>query len=290
MLLQNPFWAKPFERILAFFPPPVYGSLDPVTSTALFFPLFFGLIIGDAGYASVIILFAWSMVLRRKSVPIWSDLAWILFACGLSSLFFGLIFGEFFGFSAGYLPPSLFDRQKETMTLLSIILGIGALHLSLGNIMGAVDSLRSRFYWRGLGNILAVSLIWFGGLAVWQFFSIGKIAWETTVVLLATLFIKILAEGATGLIEGVRLLSSVLSYARLMALGVASLMLAATANRLYSVSGPLVGVLSFAALHLLNMSVGFFSPFVQSLRLHVVEFFGQFVREGVVRFEPFGTD
>ena len=79
-----------------------------------------------------------------------------------------------------------------------------------------------------------------------------------------------------------------LSYARLMAIGLASVMLAVVANRLGGVAGNLlVGFAIALVFHVLNFGLGFFDASIQALRLHYVEFFGKFVERGGRRFCPF---
>jgi V/A-type H+-transporting ATPase subunit I len=95
-----------------------------------------------------------------------------------------------------------------------------------------------------------------------------------------------------GIVAAVELLSSIghiLSYARIMALGTASVMLAIVANRLAgAVGSALVGALFALLFHLVNFALGLFSPTIHALRLHYVEFFGKFYSPGGTRYRPFG--
>jgi V/A-type H+/Na+-transporting ATPase subunit I len=90
-------------------------------------------------------------------------------------------------------------------------------------------------------------------------------------------------------IELLSTLGNILSYARIMALGVASVMLAVVANKMVGAIGSLaVGVLFALLFHLVNFAIALFSPTVHALRLHYVEFFGKFYSPGGVRYQPFG--
>jgi V/A-type H+-transporting ATPase subunit I len=92
----------------------------------------------------------------------------------------------------------------------------------------------------------------------------------------------------TGPLELLGSFGHVLSYLRLAAVGLASVYLAGVANTL-AVSVPLLlGVFVAALLHLLNLALAAFSPMVQSLRLHYVEFFSGFYEGGGRAFKPFG--
>jgi V/A-type H+-transporting ATPase subunit I len=91
-------------------------------------------------------------------------------------------------------------------------------------------------------------------------------------------------------IEFLSTLGNILSYARIMALGVASVMLAVVANRMVGAIGSAtVGVVFALLFHLVNFAIGLFSPTIHALRLHYVEFFGKFYSPGGVRYEPLGA-
>jgi len=100
---------------------------------------------------------------------------------------------------------------------------------------------------------------------------------------------KLGAGGFAELIETSRLLSSVLSYARLMAVGMASIIFADLADDIFLSSPSLFwGVCGLLFVHGVNLLFGLFDPGVQALRLHYVEFFSQFYRHGAVRYAPLG--
>jgi V/A-type H+-transporting ATPase subunit I len=94
--------------------------------------------------------------------------------------------------------------------------------------------------------------------------------------------------GTLAAIELVSTFGNILSYARLMALGTASVMLAEVANRMVDIVGsPALGIAAAVTLHAVNFAMGLFSPTVQALRLHYVEFFDKFFEGGGKPYEPF---
>lgn len=288
VLLENPLWARPFERLLSFFPLPVYGSIDPTLLMTFFFPLFFGAMLGDVGYAMIMGMIFWLIKKRKPLDAIWKDINCIIAACSISTGLFGVIYGEFFGklwYSIG-LPHPVFDRKIEIIPLLMAVLILGGLHLSLGNIAGLKLSLSRKNLREGINHVssimIIVSIVW--GMGILTLKIPGQIV---PFLLIAGLILKIFSGKLIGLFESIKIFSNVLSYARLMALGMASVILADLADDLFFASEWMVlGLIAAMGIHLLNFILGVFSPIIQSLRLHYVEFFNQFYEEGAVRFNP----
>ena len=290
VLLRNGRWAKPFERLLQFFPPPVYGSVDPTVMIMFFFPLFFGLILGDVGYALIMFGMAFFFRMRRTGVPLWNDVTTIIIFCGVSSLSFGILYGEFFGKLWGELglPPPLFDRKREIMATEIAVLALGGLHLTVGNLVGGATLTMKRHFRPAAMNFLDAAAIW--GIAYVAFLAITEkpLGWEHAGLIAAPLLLKTAVGGIKEVLEIPKLVSNILSYSRLMALGLASIMLADVADDFYTMSGGVLwGILAALALHLVNFALGMMSPAIQSLRLHYVEFFNQFYKMGNRRYEPF---
>ncbi len=118
--------------------------------------------------------------------------------------------------------------------------------------------------------------------------------WMTAAALLAAVsgaavsVAAVAAEGPMAALELVLGLGNVLSYARLMALGLASVMLAEVANAVPARLSPLWAGLTVAVLlHAVNFSLGLVSPAIAALRLQYVEFFERFYDEGGAPYRPF---
>ena len=100
-----------------------------------------------------------------------------------------------------------------------------------------------------------------------------------------------MVAGLSGRSEIMDPVGNILSYARLMAIGLASVILAMVANRLGgAMEVVIVGVLIAVLLHLLNLILAMFSPSIHSVRLHVVEFFSKFYEGGGITYSPFSVD
>jgi V/A-type H+-transporting ATPase subunit I len=99
--------------------------------------------------------------------------------------------------------------------------------------------------------------------------------------------VLITMEDALAPIEIMKILGNVLSYARLMALGMASVMLAEVANQMAELLPVGIGVTVAILLHAVNFAMGCFSPTIQALRLHYVEFLDKFYQDGGQPYRPF---
>ncbi|GIW53577.1 MAG: hypothetical protein KatS3mg081_2932 [Gemmatimonadales bacterium] len=293
VVLRNPRLFRPFETIVALLPLPRYGSVDPTPFVAVFFPAFFGLIVGDIGYGAL--LAAGGLMLRRKSKPgtTLRNVAEIIGPCALFSILAGFLYGEFFG-DLGQrwfgLEPLLFSREEAVVTFLLLALALGAVHVLLGFLLGIVGSIRGRprqAVGRGAAMIIVAlaiaSLLAAVGVLPEEFFT------PSVIGVLLTFPVLVLAEGLLAPIELLSAVGNILSYARIMALGVASLMLAVVANRMVGAMGSVaVGILFGLLFHLVNFAIVVLSPTVHVVRLHYVEFFGKFYSPGGMRYEPLG--
>jgi V/A-type H+-transporting ATPase subunit I len=291
--IQNPPLLQAFAPLAAFVSLPRYGTIDPTPILAATFPIFVGLMVGDVAYG--LILLALLALARWR----WRGSAWlqtltpVVALAGMSTIVFGVLFGEYFG-SAGHdllgIAPVLFDRREAVTTFLIVAIGIGAGQIAIGLLLGianaALQGHRHELAGRiGLLMVLVATLVLLGWLTGMIPPSGAHLALATLAVALAVL---IASMGLAGPIEAIGMLGNVLSYARLMAIGMASVMLALVANRLGGVAGNLfIGLLVAGLLHAVNLVLGFFDATVQGLRLHYVEFFTKFVEPGGERYEPF---
>ncbi|MEZ4588031.1 MAG: V-type ATPase 116kDa subunit family protein [Gemmatimonadales bacterium] len=291
--LANPRLFRPFETLTSMLPLPKYGTIDPTPYTAVFFPMFFGLILGDIGYGLVLGLLA--LLLRRRSGPgtTLRSVSEILGAGALFAVLFGFGFGELFGDLGRRwfgLEPLVFDREASLIPFLVLAIGIGLVHVGLGLVLGIINAARGHPR-QALGRTAALLMLVFVTVALLAAIEVlpGALLTPAMVVVLVAFPVLVAAEGIIAPIEFLGTVSNVLSYARIMALGTASVMMAVVANELAgSVGSVVVGVLFGLLFHLVNFVLGVFAPTVHGLRLHYVEFFGKFFSPGGTRYTPFG--
>lgn len=293
VVLSNPRIFRPFETIVRLLPLPRYGSIDPTPFVAVFFPMFFGLILGDLGYGALLVILA--LLLRRGSAEgsLRRSIAEVIGACAIFTLIFGALYGEFFG-DLGHrwfgLRPLWFDRSEAVLPFLGLALALGLVHILLGLGLGVFTAFhRSRKEALGKGvAFLMVVLIVVALLAVFEVLPRGLFV-PAVVVLLIAFPVLVATEGLLAPIELLTTVGNVLSYARVMALGTASVMLAVVANRMVGSLGSVaIGAIFALLFHLVNFALGLFSPTIHALRLHYVEFFGKFYSPGGTQYHPFG--
>jgi V/A-type H+-transporting ATPase subunit I len=283
---------RPFQLLLALVPLPRYGSVDPTPFLAFFFPLFFGLVLGDVAFGVLGIGVALLVRARGWGGALGRDVAAVALACSASALVFGVLFGEALGELGTHvgLHPLVIHRGTAVMAFLGMAVAIGAAHVVLGMVLGVASSLRAGHRRHAIGRAAKLGLLLSGGAAIGALAGALPAAalWPCLGALAVCLATAMVADGFLAALELVLALGNVLSYARLMALGLASVMLAEVANLVATTLDPAPVGLAFAVLlHAVNFSLGLISPTVAALRLHYVEFFEKFYDEGGAPYRPF---
>lgn len=324
---------RPFKHFLDIFSTPAYGEVNPLFFMFLTFPLFFGFMLGDLGYGIVVLGLALLLGKLARGKPLFGLIppASLKFSA-LATMFFGLVFGEFFGAELGLYKPFFHRIELEFIgagshailhvidgtstvlgmvnaeALLSISVVIGMVHLSLGLLIGFSNVWRMHSLRHAVTEKLGWLLLMPGFLWLFVTFGIFREGYaaaaravlppDIAVMALtgAAVVLLLLGEGIIGLVEIPGLLSNIFSYARLMAVGLASVLLAVVANQLAAPSfagGPvgwLLGAFILLVFHLLNIFVGIMGSFLHSLRLHYVEHFSKFYIGGGREYVPFGVE
>lgn len=298
VLLSNRRSARPFEPLVGLVALPRQGSMDPTALMSAFLPLFFGMMLGDIVYGAV--LLAAAVVVRRRHVAssLVDDMARVLTVCAAWSVVWGALYGEALG-DLGHrlvgLEPLWFDRAEAIRPLLLFAVAVGVAHVTLGLVLGAWNAWREKARGR-LGERVG-ALVALSGLFLLAGTASGRLpdGLVTPGVAAVAVGVIVLAvpNGGLGVLLGplelLGAIGNVLSYLRLAAIGLASVYLARIANELGAVAPLWLGIVIAALFHALNLALGAFSPAIQALRLHYVEFFTKFVDEGGQRYQPFGT-
>lgn len=294
--LSNPRAVKSFEFFLNLYSLPRLKEIDPTFLIFLSFPIFFGAMLGDIGYG--IALYATFSVLRWK-MPKYKGVFDIFLLSSISTIVFGYIFGEFFGAEEifGIALHPFIHRLHDLEELMVFSLIFGLTHVNVGFIFGFINEYHHHGFKKALFAKGSWVLLEIGGILLLMdfFFHIPiidrTIGFALVSLSVVTLF---LGEGIIGLIEIPGLISSILSYLRLAAVGLASASLALVVNSMaggmFSQGGIfwIIGLLVLIMGHALNIMIGLIDAYLQSLRLHYVEMFTKFYGGNGKPYNPFG--
>jgi V/A-type H+-transporting ATPase subunit I len=290
--LHNPPLFRPFEVLTRMLPLPKYGTIDPTPFVAVFFPAFFGLMVGDIGYGLMLAALAGVMWLKSANDTTRRSVATVGLACASSAFTFGIVFGELFGTLGSRLGlRPFFNREQATIPFLGLAIALGGVHVVLGLVLAGVNAWRHGHRRAAVGRGVALGMLILTVLSLLAAFEVlpERLVTPLVLAIFAAFTMLVALEGVVALIELVSTVGHILSYARIMALGVGSLMLAIVANEMIGAFGSVaIGVVFGLLFHLVNFAIALFSPTIHALRLHYVEFFGEFFKPGGSEYRPLG--
>jgi len=315
--IENAPAIKPFETITRLYGLPGYKEFDPTIFLAGFFFLFFGLCLTDVFYG----LFIFAMtaaVLYFYRVPESSKpLIKLLMFGGISSSIIGLFFGGYLGISPESLPGwaralQQFDPIANPLPIFYLSLALGFIQILFGIFLKMMTKVRNGKALDGVLDdgswmVFFVVLLFFGAQQFGLIEGAGEAPtmalYGATALLVITqgrkekTILKKLFSGVSSLYGLVGYFSDVLSYSRLLALGLATTALAFAINLIAEIVGdmipyvgPVLAVLILVGGHLFNLAINTLGAFIHSARLQFVEFFGKFIVGGGRAMVPFARE
>lgn len=316
--LTNSDLAGPFEAVTSLYGLPNYHEKDPTPILAPFFFVFFGLCLADAGYGLIMMALFGHALYRFKLEGGMKKMAQLLFCSGVATLIAGIITGGFFGDIFTYIGFSplirlqkafiVFDPIKQPLVFMILALVLGFIQISVGMGVKLVTAVQEKRYADAAfceGAWLTVFLgFTFYGLAAAGVLAIPVTMSKTLIYFGAGVLFLFAGRGefnplkrlGLGLLEVYSIIahfSDVLSYSRILALGLASAVVANVVNQIADMTtaipvlGYVIMILILVGGHIFNLLVNALGAYVHTSRLQYVEFFPKFFEGGGRLFTPF---
>ncbi|MCI2049438.1 MAG: V-type ATP synthase subunit I [Lachnospiraceae bacterium] len=331
--LKNNAFSAPLEGVIESYSLPHWGEMDPSMLVAVFYYVLYGMMLSDAAYGLIMVV-ACAVALKKHpgmEEGLRKSLKMFLY-CGIATMFWGFMFGSFFGDAVNViastffgrpdikLPPIWFEPVGKPMKMLVFCFAVGIVHLFTG--LGAKcymdikahairDAIYDVVFWYMLVGGCILLLLSTSMMA--DMFSLTPLPQQvgsaSAVIAVAGLIGIILTGGRESrswvkrILKGLYAaygisgyLSDILSYSRLLALGLATSVIATVFNKMAGMVASGVGagvigwilfILIFVIGHVLNMAINAMGAYVHTNRLTYVEFFGKFYEGGGKKFTPF---
>lgn len=321
VMLINNTAMRPFEAVTDIFGRPRFDEIDPSPILALFFLVAFGLALTDAGYGIVMMATMWTVERFFRLKTSMRKMVRLLFYAGATTTIIGALTGGWFGIALENLPPSglrnlllsikLVDPVSNPFSLLIVALSLGVLQLLFAWGVRGYDSWRKGDIFGAIFDsgawisMVMFVLLWVGTIRHMIPVEYSKplltLVLINTAVLILTqgrsyknVFLKI-GAGVMSLYGLVSFMSDVLSYSRLLALGLATGIIGLVVNLIGGMVMDMIPVVGFILAivvllvgHVFNLGINTLGAFIHSGRLQFVEFFPKFLEGGGVPYRPFG--
>ncbi|MBD5132761.1 MAG: V-type ATP synthase subunit I [Clostridiales bacterium] len=322
-LVKNNKVVKPYEQITDMYSSPNYKEIDPNPIMAVFYFLFFGIMIGDAGYGLILAIAGLVIGTSKKFDGGIKRLALLVGMGGISAIIWGVLFGGYFSIEFDTDVAIILNPLDKPLLLLVLSIGFGCLQLVTGFVIKFVALCKQGKPFSAIfdcGSIILLfaalvclvigmlpSLAPMLGITI-DFTPPSSLKIAALVLALSGVALILIFGGRNsknvfgkvvggfkGLYGLVNILSDLLSYCRLFGLCLASCAIGLAFNRLggilmdIPVAGYVVGGIVLAVLHTFNLALGVLSAYVHDARLQFLEFYGKFYEGGGRLFTPLGS-
>lgn len=314
--LSNNKLVAPFEMLTEMYSLPKYDEVDPTPIMTPFYLTFFGMMVADVGYGLLLLaatFIAGKLYVLPKSTDRFMKLFQML---SVPVIVWGAIYGSFFGAAfydylpTGPLPLPLLSTTTDVNQILLLSVAFGFIQLMVGLLVNGVQLVKQRKYaesvsegfaWQGLllGIVTALLANMLLDNQLLLMLGIVVAVISAVSIVFVPMFshpskLKGLAKGLYGLYGITGYIGDLVSYTRLMALGISGGSIAAAFNMIVGFMPPAarftIGIVLLVVLHVLNLLLSLLSAYVHGIRLQYVEFFGKFYTGGGRAFKPLKTE
>jgi len=299
VLLKNNPVVAPFRTVTNMYGVPGGKDIDPNPFVAIFYFLFFGMMIGDVGYAIVLATAVFAFIYFKKPKAGTRQFLLLFGICSISAIAWGLFFGSAFGFDTG---TAVIDPLESAIYVLLLALLLGLFQMCTGVILDVYTKISNKSYLQAVLKgvprvILFIGLIIFLPALAFDMFNLQEVPFFTHISPIG-MWITIVGASATALSNPYALVSyfnDVISYVRLFALALVGTVIAMVGNQIggmmfdtIPVIGYIFGVIIAIAFHVFNLGLGLLGAYIHGARLQFIEFFSKFYTGDGREFRPIG--
>ena len=313
--LNNHPLIRPFEMLTEMYSLPKYEEIDPTPWMAPFYFVFFGMMVADIGYG--LVMFLGTLLFQKLQVLPRGTARFVKFfqILAIPTMLWGLVYSSFFGMALPKevlgvsLPFPLLSTTDDMETILILSVVFGFIQILVGLFIAGKEHIKKKEYLSAISNgfswqgiLIGLAMVAVGGLLLQ---SQAVLLTGTILTILSALSILIIpilqspsklkgaAKGAYNLYGVTGYIGDLVSYTRLMALGISGGSIASAFNLLVAFMPPIarftIGVLLILVLHALNLFLSLLGAYVHGARLQYVEYFGKFYSGGGRPFRPLKT-
>lgn len=303
-LTEHSALVKPFESLVKFISVPKSNELDTTLIFLIFFPVFYGMIVGDVVYGILSFLMA-KLILGKFPTGILNSVSKVWMWGSIPTIIFGVIFDEYAGFSHHAILEMIgihgltiyhgYERLNNIELLLGASLLLGVFTIATGFLLGFINASRHGDRRHAIAKLGWFGIVIFGTIAITTLMFNAfppDFLLPSGILLVVSLIPIVMVEGIMGIIELPSVVGNVLSFARILAVGLVGAVIASILNDLAfpGLDKGLLLIIFFPLYifgHLFNVFLAMFEALIQGARLNFVEFYSKFYEGGGKDFAPF---
>ena len=303
---------QPYRSITNLYDVPNYHEKDPNFFVGLFYFIFFGMMMGDAGYGVVITLGSLFLMKVLKAQGGTRDLLKIFAMGGVSTFIWGILFGSWFSIETDlwFLQPVLFNPMEKPMSMMYLAIGMGIVQVAVGFALRAWNNIAKGKIFDAIVDDISWVLVMVGvalALVGMVLIDNSTLTLVGAIIAIASLIVLVVLGGrkskkvfgkALGgfknLYAIINIFSDVMSYLRLFGLGLATGVISTVFNTLGGtlLSGFLlpIGIIILLVGHTMNIAINLLGVYVHNNRLQYIEFFSKFYTGEGRLFKPLASE
>lgn len=302
ILFKNSKLISSVHMVIEMYSLPSYHGVDPNPLIFPFFVFYYGLMFADVGYGLIMFFLGFFITRKYKPKGGVGQILQLAMVLGVSATVFGVFTGSYFGDAIPVIAETFLGKTvtiwailnplQNPMNVLIFAIILGCIHMLFGQLIHIYIGFRDHHPIDAMCDVIPWWTL-FAGIAMAVLKSSNTLMWIGVVFLVLTQgrakksLIGKLFGGIASLYNITSWLGDVLSYSRLMALMLASTVIASVVNILGALPGSIIAFIPiFLFGHTLNLAINVIGTFVHAARLQYLEFFSKFYIDGGKPFRP----